>query len=268
MHCLCMLLLVLFHFASISPTFAAAVAQSSENESKLPSIGAASDRQVFEEALALHSPYLAPNTQAVEYGLTFTPSDQPLDKSNGNSSPVPASDSTNALDKDTVDGADAAGTELNTDSSPVIVAEKPCSSPGRRPKFKVRRKTDACDAGQQINTGAIGDQGQDRDDTKPPSVTIERFGTRPLGRNEKMDDVCKRFGGGLMPMAVCSSGDRTDEHYSPENDNVVFPIDFVLLENCFRGTFLDLKFLPAVEKILYVGYLVTFPFRANDFFQW
>ena len=245
MHILHLLILASFYYSSASPSLAASDTQVFEDEMNSPATDATFDTKLVQDGLALPSSDAALDTQVFEDGLTLPPHDQPLDESTTNSNPIPGSDSTNFLDGNTVADAGETPTEFNTDSSQEIVAENLCPSPGSRPNRKLRaRGQNSCSAPRQIDAGGINGES---DGEEVPDMSMTKFNARPLGRDETMDDMCKRFMGGILPNAVCSSGSSDDETHSVFSHPLI-PFVVIKLQNCFRGMFIDLLFTLSLGK--------------------
>lgn len=232
MHILHLLIVISFHFVSIRPS------------------SAASDTKISADELNSLSTDAAFDTQVSENGPTLPPSDQPLDESSGTSNPIPGSDSINSLDGNTVADVGDVALDLNTDVSHEILADNLCPSPGSRPNRKLRsRGHGLCSAPLRLHTGATDDPDAESngEETPVPDMSMSKFNARPLGRGETEDDMCKRFLGGLLPNAVCSSGSKEDETYSLY---IYPPIPFVTtsLKHCTRGMSIDLFFTLCMEK--------------------
>lgn len=150
---------------------------------------------------------------------------------------------------------------------PNIVAARPCPSSNSQ-KYRKRLETDeACDAHQQFTNGnqnSNGDQNSNEGsgtpwepNAKPPSFPepvedeyMREFNRRPLSEDEDMDDMCKRFYGGLFSIPVCSSGHRIQQIISPMTHPHIPRAEIWDLVNCRRGMSNLTPFTPCEKAIV------------------
>lgn len=259
MHNLNLLILGFLNFASNIPCLAAShirVAQSdltlrstdiSDHELANSPSPDATDTSISDDGFTTsQSPDLAFNAPISEIALDLPSPSQPLDETDENPNP---SDSTALIDHNAVTNTGEAATPFDTDLDLDIVADKPCAGSGNQPNTKLRaRITGACDTRyRKSHSGAVpGDEGP-ADETFPdgtaaPDMSMHKFNTRPLAADETMDDMCKRFLGGILPVPVCDSGNG----YASKDVQLssISPPGFVTilnyLRNCARCKFTDL----------------------------